>query len=105
MVRFNVRKYFKFDLNWFYLLFYLLFIYEKMICYILNENVIWFFWFVVVIEYLWIGCYRDILVKLRFFLELIENFWGGWVDWNNLNNIIVVCVEVVKKKGYFYFGF
>lgn len=43
MVRFNVRKYSQFDLNRFYLLFYLLFIYEKMTCYILNENVTWLF--------------------------------------------------------------
>ena len=104
MVRFNVRKYSKFDLNRFYLLFYLLFIYEKMTCYILNENVTWLFWFAVAIEYSRIGCYRDTLVKPRPLPELIENFRGGRVDWNNLNNTIAACAEAAKKKGYLYFG-
>lgn len=58
----------------------------------------------VAIEYSRIGCYRDTLVKPRPLPELIENFRGGRVDWNNLNNTIAACAEAAKKKGYLYFG-
>lgn len=62
------------------------------------------------LKYEVVGCFKDMMKKLRLFLELIKNFCGGVgvklkIDWNNLNKMIEVCVKEVLKKGYLYFGF
>lgn len=60
--------------------------------------------FLVVIEYLLFGCFKDKwFMKERVFRIFVKNFWGN-LDWNNLNKIVEDCVNEVKKKGFLYFG-
>ena len=60
--------------------------------------------FLVKIKYARIGCYKDALKQPRPLPELIKNYRGGQIDWNNLNSTIDACAEEARNKGYLYFG-